>query len=105
MNKESILLNQIRIKASRLGWVLFRNNVGFYKRDRRVVRYGLCVGSADLIGFRLHPNSYLQIAQFIAIEVKTPTGLVTKAQQHFIDTVNQHGGLGIIARCLEDVHE
>lgn len=99
-NKESVLVNQIRLKASKIGWTLFRNNVGICKQGSRTVRYGLCVGSADLIGWRLIPGSH---SQFVAIEVKTTEGRVTKAQKNFIDAVNKAGGLGIIARSLEDI--
>lgn len=109
MNKESILVAQIRLKASKMGWVLFRNNVGICKQGKRTVRYGLCVGSADLIGWKpipvcgLHKNHHIYMAQFVAIEVKTDTGRITKDQQRFIDAVNAYGGLGIIARSLDDI--
>lgn len=100
---ETIILSRVRLAAAKIGWTLFRNNVGALKdKDGRVVSYGLCKGSSDLIGWR--PLLITQdmvgktIAQFVAVECKAATGSVTPEQQRFTDTVNKAGGVGIIAR-------
>jgi len=41
--------------------------------------------------------------RFIGIEVKAPKGVVSSYQQNFIDRINEAGGIGIIARSLDDV--
>lgn len=106
---ETAILQKIRLKASRLGWKLSRNNSGaFQDVNGRWVKYGcFAPGGADLIGFRtitITPDMIgKKISQFIAIEVKTPTGKIKPEQQHFIDTVNNSGGVGIIARSEGDL--
>lgn len=71
----------------------------------RLVRYGLCPGSSDLIGLRqvtITPDMVGQtIAQFVAIEVKD-RGRVTPEQERFITMVLQAGGLAGIARSVDD---
>jgi hypothetical protein len=55
-------------------------------------------GAPDLIG-------QLTDGRLLAIEVKRPSGRVRPEQQHFIDTVRRHGGIGFIARTADDVKE
>jgi hypothetical protein len=57
--------------------------------------YGICVGSSDLIGIA-------PCGRFLAVEVKTATGRVTKEQQTFIDAVCRAGGIAGIARSVDD---
>ena len=44
-------------------------------------------------------------AQLLAIECKAPgrKSKVTANQQAFLDAVQEHGGISIVADCLEDV--
>jgi hypothetical protein len=86
---------------------VFRNNVGVLRDERgQFVRYGLCVGSSDLIGWRtvtVTPEMVgRQLAVFVAIEVKTERGRVTDEQQAFIAAVQKAGGLGGVARSIDD---
>lgn len=113
MNSETKLMHQIQVRASYLGYRLFRNNVGLawvgravpirgvthvLLRYARRIRMGFCPGSSDLIGWK--PRIITQemvgsvIAQFVAREVKTETGRPAKAQVAFIDMVNAAGGDG-----------
>ena len=85
---------------------LWRNNTGALKDQRgQLVRYGLCPGSSDLIGFRtvvITPNMVGQrIAVFAAVEVKD-RGRPTEQQQAFINLVQQAGGLAGVARSVPD---
>lgn len=66
-------------------------------RDPRFVQCGLCPGSADLIGWQ--PGS----GRFVAIEVKTGRGRLTQEQTRFIEAVNEQGGVGLVARSVDDV--
>ncbi len=55
-------------------------------------------GVSDILGV-------LPGGRFLAIEVKTRRGRLTRRQKAFLSSVNQKGGLGFVARSLEDVVE
>jgi len=63
---------------------------------------GLCPGSSDLIGLKavkITPEMVgTEIACFVAIEVKLPSGRVQENQINFLDMVRKLGGKGIICR-------
>ena len=85
---------------------LWRNNTGALKDARgQLVRYGLCPGSSDLIGFRtitITPEMVGQrVAVFCAVEVKD-RGRPTNQQQAFIRLVEQAGGMAGVARSVPD---
>lgn len=102
---------------------LFRNNVGeawagrnFTIRNGQLVagsahriKYGLAVGSSDLIGWRsitITPEmAGSTIAAFTAIEVKTARGRTTEEQTSFLSIVRDMGGLSGIARSTEQASE
>jgi hypothetical protein len=101
--RETQIQNRIRIAASRLGSRLFRNNVGTATTESgHLIRFGLCKGSSDLIGWTpVEITADMvgqQIAVFTAIEVKTVKGRVSDDQQHFIDAVEDAGGIAAVAR-------
>jgi hypothetical protein len=103
---ETNLMNTILLANH--GCRLFRNNTGAIKDENgRLVRFGLCKGSSDLIGLKptvITPEMVGKtVAIFTAIEVKTPTGKATPEQIHFIDRVKALGGIAGIARSVEDV--
>lgn len=93
---ESQLLDAIRLALGKdpSRAVLWRNNTGIALQGNTRVRYGLCVGSADLIG--------VANGRFIALEVKTPTGRVSREQAQFLALVNARGGIGRVVRSVED---
>lgn len=94
--KEADIQREVMMELSRLGATIWRNNTGVLKDSRGVpVRFGLCVGSSDIIG--------LYQGRFLAVEVKTPQGKVTKKQKKFLDLVIKNGGIAFIARGKEDV--
>ena len=87
---------------------IFRNNVGVARfPDGSVVRYGLCPGSADLIGWRtltIGPEHVgQQIAQFVSIECKAPKGRTGEHQDAWYFAVKRAGGVAIVARAVDDV--
>ena len=101
--RETSILQRVQLDASRRGYRLFRNNVGQLLDARGVpVRYGLCPGSSDLIGWRelvITPDMVGHtVAQFVAVEVKTPTGKPTPQQMRFLEPVASAGGVAVIAR-------
>lgn len=95
--READLMRAIQLEASRRGARLFRNNVGKFRLEGgRWFHAGLGVGSSDLIGWTAD-------GRFLAVEVKTPTGRVTKQQLQFIDAVRNAGGVAIVARKTGDL--
>jgi hypothetical protein len=76
--------------------VLFRNNVGVaFQRDGSVVRYGLQVGSGDLIG--IGPGG-----RFVSLELKAADGRLSKEQQQWLDLVRRFGGAAVVARGADE---
>lgn len=105
-NSEAAVQVRVRIAVSRMGWRVFRNNVGAGKlQDGSFVRWGLCNDSAqlndklkssDLVGIRpvlitpMHVGRL--IGQFVSLEVK-------EAGWHYTGTpreVAQNAWLGLI---------
>lgn len=110
MKTESDILKLVHVETSKYGARVFRNNVGMAYagsdvqwvgrdviiKNARIIHFGLGEGSSDLIGFT-------RTGRFLAIETKTATGRVTDKQQNFINQVNAFGGVGFIARGLDDL--
>lgn len=109
--RESEIMTQIQIHLSRLfPMKLWRNNVGQLKNERgQYVRYGLCEGSSDLIGYvslNITPDMVgKRIACFTAIEVKTDTGKLTLDQERFLSVVRADGGIAFVARSKDEAAE
>jgi hypothetical protein len=104
---EKTFQEDTKYRLSQEGYTLFRNNVGLAKlADGRRIRYGLCPGSSDLIGWKtitVTPEMIGQkIAVFTAIEVKSKHGKTSGKQQNFIDAVRQAGGIAEIRKECED---
>lgn len=109
MNPETELMHRIMLALSEAGCTVWRNNTGqawhgtiLHRAGQQVTLgsarmqpYGLCVGSSDLIG--VAPDG-----RFLAVEVKTATGRVSKEQATFIEAVRRAGGRAGVARSVED---
>ena len=96
---EADIMRQIQLAATKLGARLFRNNVGMATTNTgSVIRFGLAVGSADLIG-------WTKSGRFLAIEIKTSKGRLTKHQRQFLDAISASGGIAGVARSVEDAVE
>lgn len=107
MPSEQSIQQHIRLTCSTGATRLFRNNTGTLRDQHgRPVSFGLCKGSADLIGWRtvtITPEMVgQQVAVFTSIEVKTPTGRVKPEQQQWLDAVQAAGGIAGVARSVED---
>lgn len=93
---ETNIMNAIMVALSAAGCLMWRQNTGAMRDPSgRLVRYGLCTGSSDLVGVA-HDGV------FLAVEVKTPTGRVSPSQTAFIAAVRRHGGRAGVARSVED---
>jgi hypothetical protein len=104
-----------------LGGRVFRNNVGEYKVGDRYIRYGLCPGSSDIIGWtpvKITPEMVgTTLPVFTAVEVKKDDAEIrswkkskskrASGQRNFLNCVNDHRGLAVIASdsqtCIEDI--
>jgi hypothetical protein len=94
--KESDIQRLIMLALSEAGCLIFRNNVGTLKNAAGIpIRFGLCVGSSDLIGIA-------PCGRFLAVEIKTCKGRATPDQLRFIEAVRAKGGIAGIARSPED---
>ena len=107
-NLETQLLHAIHETLVKLGVTLWRNNVGIASYPGEwgrsggasKVRYGLGLGSADLVG--------CYKGRFVAIEVKRPAapgsrqGEQTPEQKAWQRAVEQAGGLYALARSVDD---
>ena len=104
---EQSIQQHIRIACSTGQTRLFRNNTGTLRDQHgRPVSFGLCKGSADLIGYRsitITPDMVgQQVAVFTSIEVKSATGRLRPDQQQWLDAVQAAGGIAGVARSVED---
>lgn len=95
---ESTIVADVRVTLSRGLVRLFRNNVGALWDSRgRLVTYGLCPGSSDLIGWRsieITPAMVgRKVAVFVALEGKVPGKAATAEQASFGAAVKKAGGI------------
>ena len=82
---EQAIQQQIRLALGQGPVRLWRNNTGTLRDQHgRPVTFGLCPGSADLIGYRTITITAdmvgQQLAVFAAVEVKAPKGRLTPGQ-------------------------
>ena len=106
LSNEAYVQNKIRLAIGSGEVRLFRNNTGaLMDMQGRLVKFGLCKGSSDLIGFKsvtITPDMVGQkIAIFSAIEVKDK-GKTTVDQKNFINIVQKAGGYAGVAKNVND---
>ena len=106
LSNEAYVQNKIRLAVGSGEVRLFRNNTGaLLDMQGRLVKFCLCKGSSDLIGFRsitITPDMVGQkIAVFSAIEVKDK-GKATVEQKNFINIVQKAGGYAGVAKNVND---
>ena len=78
--------------GSDAGLVLFRNSVGYDAGTRQ--RFGLCPGSADLIG--------VCDGRFIGLEVKSKTGRLSPEQKRWAELIRSKGGFVAVVRSVDE---
>lgn len=124
MSEEGNIQRRIMLAASAASMTTWRNNTGTAWRGEthhgshkgekaliltnyRPVHFGLCKGSADLIGLKptIITSAHIgaSMAQFVAIEVKAPKGRLSEQQKNFLRFVEESGGLSIVARSPDDI--
>lgn len=101
---EAQILNESKLMLSMIPGVrVWRNNTGKLRDvNGRWVEFGLCVGSADLIGFQsivIKPEHVgKRIARFMAVECKNAKGKVSEQQENFLKIVDDFGGCSLVIR-------
>lgn len=93
---ENMILNYLRFR----GVFAWKNDtVGIWDQKRKVYRKKSgafhMTGQSDILG--IFEN------RFLAIEVKSKKGKARPEQTEFLKQVNENGGIGFIARSIEDV--
>lgn len=66
---------------------------GKYRKKNRWFMYGV----SDIVG--------IYKGRFLAIEVKTEKGKLSRFQENFLQQVREHGGIGIVARSIDDLEK
>jgi len=128
---EANIMRRLQVYITKLGARVLRNNVGMawtgtpqhirvpttiilyagdlILRESVPIKFGLGVGSSDLIGWQPFTITQAMVgkkfARFTAVEVKTETGRVTPEQQDFISAVNDAGGIAGVIRSEEDAKQ
>lgn len=93
---EANVLNDILVALSQAGCLVWRNNTGQLPDAMgRPIKFGLCVGSSDIIG--ICPDG-----RFLAVEVKAASGRVSETQSRFIAAVRKAGGRAGVARNIDE---
>ncbi len=122
MTSEKKIQTDITLELNSENVRLWRNDTGTAYRGRisrhkdciligepKLISYGLCKGSSDLIGFQskiITPEMVGQrVAIFLAVECKNEDGKATDEQIRFIDMVNAKGGKACIARSVYEAME
>lgn len=94
--RENELQQKIRIAlGAEPDLVLWRNHVGVASVNGRMQRFGLCKGSADLVG--IGPGG-----RFFCLEIKTPKGRIDEDQYLFANLVKNRGGFHAFVRSIEE---
>ena len=91
MQAEGRIVNECLMALSEAGCLAWRNDTGALKANGRLIRYGLCKGSSDIIA--IAPDG-----AFVAVECKATKGRPTPEQTRFIEAVRAKGGRAGIAR-------
>ena len=113
LTSESVILKQCLIALSDAGCIVWRNSTagawvghvahrdgGMVVLDNaKMIHAGLCTGSSDIVG--IHKKT----GRFIAIEVKSKRGVLSKEQEQFINAVRNAGGIAGVARSAKEAIE
>lgn len=97
-----------QIKKTIVQYLKFRNvfcwvnsSTGIYdptsKKFRKLTGTGMRKGVSDILG--------MYNGKLLAIEVKSKTGRLSEEQKFFLEDVVRHGGIGFVARSIEDVEK
>jgi len=95
---ETDLMNSIRLELSKLGYVVFRINVGnFYTKDGRYIKSTVPKGFSDLFAIKDGKVSF--------IEVKVKPNKPTKEQINFIEQMKSKGCNAGVAYAVDEAKQ
>ena len=96
--RESEVLSAVRLVFGQAdGFVVWRNQTGFYQIENRSIRYGVGTGGSDLLG--IAPGGL-----FLAVECKGQ-GKLTGEQRRFLQLVYDSGGAACETRSAQQAEE
>lgn len=107
MSEKAIQSRILLVLGSKPGIRIFRNTVGVGRTpDGSIVRFGLCPGSGDLIGWTettVTPEMVgRKVAVFTSVEVKSDKGKLRHDQENWLKVIQVAGGFAIVARSPEE---
>jgi hypothetical protein len=94
---EHQIQTQILEFLTKCGIYHFRNNTG----RKHNILFGV-VGGSDILGIT-NDRCKIGKGRFLAIEVKNKTYKASEPQIAFLEAINRFGGVGILARSVDDV--
>jgi hypothetical protein len=96
--REHDLQNLARIELSKLGYVVFRINVGnFYTKDGRYIKSTVPKGFSDLIAIKDGEISFF--------EIKVRPNKPTLEQLNFIEQMQKIGCIAGVVYSMEDIYK
>jgi hypothetical protein len=96
--REHDLQNLARIELSKLGYVVFRINVGnFYTKDGRYIKSTVPKGFSDLIAIKDGEISFF--------EIKVRPNKPTLEQLNFIEQMRKRGCIAGVVYSIEDIYK
>ncbi len=75
---------------------VWRQNSGTFQQGNRFIRANTARGMSDIMGV-------LKDGRALAVEVKSARGRIEEHQLEFLKGINDAGGLGMVARSVDDV--
>jgi hypothetical protein len=99
MSETELVSSILQALALEPGVVVWRNNTGQARLHGSHVKFGLGIGSADIIGL-VRPTG-----RFIALECKTEKGRASFAQFAWRNVVEENGGIYGLVRSVEEARD
>lgn len=99
LSENDCLVWRVETAGAWVGRVLHSEKGLVTLANARMIQAGLVKGGSDIIG--IHKPS----GRFLAIEVKTSKGRVSKEQENFIQAVQNAGGISGVARSPQEALE
>ncbi len=96
MRLEAEIQADVRLCLGQMpGVVVWRNSTGVANTaDGKKQRFGLCVGSSDLVG--------IVDGRFLAVEIKAKAGRLRPEQELFLALVRKQKGFACVVRSVDE---
>ena len=88
------------------GIYCWRNNTaGIYNKKSGGYFFHGLAGVSDILGILPQECSHGLQGVFIAVEVKTPKGIVSDAQRAFLGQIEARGGLALVVHSVDELEQ